>query len=87
MITCTQHLRAHGPQELEFFEGRTLFEALEKINAPYPRLRHYVLDDQGNLRKHVAVFINGELEARSTALTRPLVDSDQVYLLQALSGG
>ncbi|CAH2791623.1 MAG: MoaD/ThiS/QbsE family sulfur carrier protein [uncultured Caballeronia sp.] len=40
-------------------DARTLSEALEAIFAAQPRLRGYILDDQGALRRHLAVFVDG----------------------------
>ena len=40
-------------------QGTTLCEALAAVFASRPTLRGYVLDDQGALRRHVAVYING----------------------------
>jgi len=40
-------------------DGATLSEALAAVFASRPTLRGYVLDDQGALRRHVAVYING----------------------------
>ena len=60
-----------------------LVEALGRA----PALRPYVLDDQGNVRRHVAVFVNGELQNDRSTLARGLGDGDRVYVAQALSGG
>lgn len=67
--------------------GATLGEALDAYFQRYPGVRGYVLDDQGAVRKHVAVFVN-ETPIRDRArLTDPLAEDDEVYLAQALSGG
>lgn len=86
-ITCTQHLREVGPSQLECFTGNTVGEVLQSISDSYPRLLGYVLDDQGEVRKHVAIFINGELQNRRTVLVRSVEENDEIYVLQALSGG
>ncbi len=52
-----------------------------------PGLQHYVLDDQGCVRKHVAVFINGRLLHDRKQLDVPLAPDDRIYIAQALSGG
>jgi hypothetical protein len=52
-----------------------------------PRLRDYVLDDQGHLRPHVAVFIDGRRVADRVALSDALAPDAKVYVLQALTGG
>ena len=52
-----------------------------------PALQSYVLDEQGCVRKHVAVFLNGRLLHDRKHLDVPLAADDRVYVAQALSGG
>jgi hypothetical protein len=68
-------------------EGRTLGESLAAAFASRPALRGYLLDDQGALRQHVAVYINGHSAADRIRLTDPVGPRDEIYVLQALSGG
>ena len=65
----------------------TLREALDAAFALNPKLRHYVLDDQGHLRQHVAIFIDGRRVADRIHLADALAPADRVYVLQALTGG
>ena len=65
----------------------TLRDALEAAFDLNPRLRHYVLDEQGHLRQHVVVFIDGRRAADRVTLTDALAPDDKVYVLQALTGG
>ncbi|HXS42325.1 MAG TPA: MoaD/ThiS family protein [Stellaceae bacterium] len=68
-------------------EAATVGEALGRVFAANPALRGYVLDDQGALRRHVAVYVNGEPVRDRLRLADPLGPRDQVYVLQALTGG
>ena len=65
----------------------TLRQALEAAFDINPRLRHYVLDEQGHLRPHVVVFIEGRRAVDRVSLTDALAPDDKVYVLQALTGG
>lgn len=65
----------------------TLREALDAAFACNPRLRGYVLDDQGHLRPNVVVFIDGQRSRDRTALADPLAPDSRVHVMQALSGG
>ncbi|HEU4818163.1 MoaD/ThiS family protein [Janthinobacterium sp.] len=58
--------------------------ALDSVFAQQPRLRGYVLDEQGALRPNVVIFVDG---ARCRELDDVLRPDSQVYILQALSGG
>lgn len=60
---------------------------LEAAFDANPRLRGYVLDDQGRLRENVVVFVDGRRCTDRAALDDPLQPDSQVYILQALSGG
>lgn len=69
-------------------EATTLHEALDAAFARHPALRGYVVDEQGQLRHHVAVFVDGQaLRDKSAARVTPLQARSEIYLLQALSGG
>ncbi|MBX7103477.1 MAG: hypothetical protein K1X57_05325 [Gemmataceae bacterium] len=50
-------------------------------------LRGYVLDDRGVVRKHVAIFVNGEPISDRVALADPVGPTDDIWVIQALSGG
>ena len=65
----------------------TLRAALDAAFAANPRLRGYVLDEQGHLRPNVAIFIDGQRCADAQGLAAPLAPASAVYVMQALSGG
>ena len=65
----------------------SLRAGLEASFAINPRLRGYVLDDQGHLRENVVIFIDGRRCLDRTRLDDPLQPDSKVYVLQALSGG
>ena len=64
-----------------------LREGLEAAFAINPRLRGYILDDQGHLRVNVVIFIDGRRVRDLRGLTDPLGPDSRVHVLQALSGG
>lgn len=55
--------------------------------AAAPALAHYVFDDQGHIRKHVAVFINQQMLTQRSQLDIPIASGDKVLVIQALTGG
>ena len=65
----------------------TLRQALEAAFAANPRLRGYVLDDQGHVRPNVAIFVDGRRCADAVAQTDVLQPDSRIYVMQALSGG
>jgi sulfur-carrier protein len=68
-------------------QAASLGAALDAAFRAAPALRHYVLDEQGAVRKHVAVFLNGAMLPRDSALGHPLGEGDRVMVIQALTGG
>jgi sulfur-carrier protein len=65
----------------------TLRAALDDAFTHNPRLRGYVLDDQGHLRANVVVFVDGHRSTDRAGLADALQPDSTVYVLQALSGG
>ena len=67
--------------------GGTVGEALAAVFMARPALRSYVLDDQGALRRHVAVYVGGEPARDRVHLSDPVRPDDEIYVFQALTGG
>ena len=67
--------------------GRTVREVLENVFAQNPQARAYVLDDQSGLRKHMTIFVDGQMIRDRARLADGVSDSSTVYVFQALSGG
>jgi len=65
----------------------TLRAALEGVFTEQPRLRGYILDDQGALRRHLTVFVDGRPVRDREQLSDALGQTSRVYVVQALSGG
>ena len=86
-IHLTSHLRRVAPTGPTRVEAATLGAALDAYFAAAPKARSYILDDQGRLRRHVAVFIDGELLVDKKDLGRRVAPTSEIYVMQALSGG
>lgn len=86
-VFFTANLRRHVDCSSMDAEGASVREVLDRVFAVQDRLGSYVLDDQGALRKHMSILVDGQrirdLERLSDAV-RP--DSD-IWVMQALSGG
>lgn len=68
-------------------QGGTVGEALAAVFAARPALRGYVLDDQGAVRRHVSIYVNGEPITDRARLGDKVGPRDEIYVLQALTGG
>ena len=67
--------------------GETLGEVLGNVFADHLQLRGYILDDQGAIRQHVAVFIDGVQAKDRKKLSDSVMPESEIYVFQALSGG
>ncbi|MBL0215914.1 MAG: MoaD/ThiS family protein [Myxococcales bacterium] len=86
-VVFTQNLKRHVECPTEAAEGETVRAVLEVVFASNARLRGYVLDDQGTLRHHMMVFVDGEPITDRKNLSDPVRPASEVYVMQALSGG
>ena len=86
-VSFTSALQRFLPAPSTEVEGATVGAALAVVFATRPVLRGYVLDDQGALRRHVAVYVNGQPVRDRVRLTDPVGPHDEIYVFQALSGG
>jgi len=82
-VAFTGNLKRHVACPTSRVDGATVGAVLENLFAENPRLRSYVVDDQGRIRKHVNIYVN---EARAGLGDRVGPD-DEVFVFQALSGG
>lgn len=86
-VRFTQNIQRHVACPPQTVSGSSLRDVLEAYFSRNPPARGYVLDDQGALRKHMAIFINGEPVLDRARLADPVPDSATVDIIQALSGG
>lgn len=86
-VTFAPHLQRHVPCPPQLVAAQTLRDALAAAFAAAPALQGYVLDEQGHIRKHVAVFIDGRLWPRRGDLSVAVAHESRIDVIQALSGG
>ena len=72
-----------GDQSQHQVDGATVDDLLRAIEADHPEMRGWILDERGVLRRHINVFVNGELGAQDTQVE----SEDKIDVLPALSGG
>lgn len=65
----------------------TVAEALTLLGERHPGVRDRVLDEQGELRRHVNVFVGPENVRFLDGLRTPLPEEVELHLLPAVSGG
>ena len=86
-VAFTANLQRHLSCPDQMVPGGTVRAVLDRVFAAEPRLRSYILDDQDRVRRHVAIYVNGDRIADRERLSDPVGDDDEVFVFQALSGG
>jgi sulfur-carrier protein len=82
-VVFTSNLQRHVTCPECEVAATTVRAALQEVFALQPRIRDYVLDEQGELRKHVFLFMDG----RRVRLADCVKPSSEIHVLQALTGG
>lgn len=65
-------------------QGETVGAVLADLDRAYPGIRFRMIDEQGRMRPHVRFFCAGQIVRD---LDHPLRADDELFIVQALSGG
>lgn len=87
-VNFTYALKRFYP-DLESVEivAENVSEVVQHLNQRYPGLRDYLVDEQGRLRQHVNIFVGDKLIKDKEKLSDRVSEEDEVFIMQALSGG
>jgi hypothetical protein len=86
-VVFTSHLKRHVACPEADVPAATVREALAAVFAGAPQVRDYVLDEQGHVRRHVHIYVDGRRIADRERLSDPVSPASEIFVLQALSGG
>ncbi|MGH7298215.1 MAG: MoaD/ThiS family protein [Polyangiaceae bacterium] len=86
-VVFTTALQRHTGCPEDTVEGATVRAALDAYFARHAAARAYVLDEQGELRHHVVVFVDGAQVRDRASLGEAVAPGAEIYVMQALSGG
>ena len=88
VIQFTNALKRFYPTLDELsIEVENVNEVLEKIENHFPGIKGYLMEDNGSLRQHINIFVDGELIEDRENQTDALNNESEVFIMQALSGG
>ncbi len=87
LVEFTAHLARQTSAPSCRVDGATVGEALQAVFAATPGLRGYVLDDQGAVRTHVVIFLDGAALKDRRGLSDAARPDSEIFVMQALSGG
>ena len=87
-VKFTSNLRRFYPNLGEMtIDQSTVSQLLDSVEEAHPGLKDYIVDETGALRKHVNIFIGNDMVTDRLKLSDKLTEHDEVYIMQALSGG
>ena len=87
-VSFTRHLQRFFPNLTEGdVPGVTVREVIDEIERRHPGFASYIVDETGRLRRHVNIFVGEEPIHDRERLSDAVASNDQVFILQALSGG
>ena len=86
-VVFTSHLQRHVTCPEAHVQGTTVAQALAEVFEQAPQVRDYVLDEQGHVRRHVHIYVDGRRIADRERLSDPVSAASEIFVLQALSGG
>ncbi|HXG35829.1 MAG TPA: ubiquitin-like small modifier protein 1 [Dehalococcoidia bacterium] len=74
-------------QDVVTGDGSSLLGCIESLEQRYPGLKERLCDEDGELRRFVNVYINGEDVRFLEGLHTPLKPGDEVSIVPAVAGG
>jgi hypothetical protein len=86
-VRFTRNIQRHIECPTHDVAGTTLRDVLDGYFRQHEQARSYVLDDQGRIRQHMVVFIDGSQVRDRDGLSDEVAAGAVIDILQALSGG
>lgn len=85
-VQLTANLQKYYPKSKFEIEAATVLDLLKKMDQVQKQFSTYILEDDNSVRKHVNIFVDGELLPK-TETKMTLKPGSTVHIMQALSGG
>lgn len=86
-VRFAESIQRHVECRTREVDGDTVGAVLDRYFQDNARARGYVLDDQGRLRRHMAIFVDGQHVRDRQGLSDAVAPGAVIDLIQALSGG
>jgi molybdopterin synthase sulfur carrier subunit len=86
-VTFTPNIQRHVNCPPATVDGDTVRSALDAVFRGNPQAKAYILDEQGAVRPHMVVFVDGRQVRDRQHLSDPVPRDGEIYVAQALSGG
>ena len=87
IVKFTRNIQRHVDCPTREIPGTTLRAVLDDYFRENEKARGYVLDEQGRIREHMVIFIDGEQVRDRVRLSDAVGPQSVIDVIQALSGG
>jgi molybdopterin synthase sulfur carrier subunit len=91
IVHVSGHLRDYTGNKRQFeipvSSAGSVISLVQYLNQQYPGIRDRILDDQGNTREYVNIFVNGETVRVGENQDTKLKEGDLVHILPSVAGG
>jgi sulfur-carrier protein len=88
LIRFTAALKRFYPNlEPVDIQGNTVAALLSELEKKYPTITDYLIDEHGTMRQHIHIYIGDRMVMDRIALTDAVSDTEEIWVMQALSGG
>ncbi len=67
--------------------GGTVGELIDQLEASYPGIRDKIVEEDGEIRRFVNVFVNGQNVRKLNGAATAVGDGDEVGIVPAMAGG
>lgn len=85
-VHLTANLQKYYPKAQFDIDATDVLDLLRQMDQVQKQFSTYILEDDKSVRKHVNIFIDGELLPKKET-SRHLKSGSTVHIMQALSGG
>ena len=68
-------------------DGSTVSAIVESLETTFPGMRERLIDETGDLRHFVNIYLNGEDVRYLDGLNSPVGDRDELSIVPAVAGG
>jgi molybdopterin synthase sulfur carrier subunit len=74
-------------EEVVEIKATTIGEAIVELQSKYPGIKERLVDDNGEVRRFVNVYVNEEDIRFLKNQQTPLKDGDEISIIPAIAGG
>jgi len=89
IVNLPASLRKKWPraQEQISCEGKTIGECLDDLDRCFPGFKETLLDETGNIRETIAIFLRGQNIRNLDKLSTVVKDKDEISIIPFMAGG